>query len=72
MSTRRLSFETLENRRLLASIVQAVVNSKGDLIVTGDKGDDQNDQDPDQVSSAPSSFEVRGLGGTKVNTAGDV
>lgn len=36
---RRLNLESLEQRKMMASNILAVVNSSGDLIVTGDSGD---------------------------------
>ena len=68
MSSRRSEFRSLGEPLLLAGVVEAVVKN-GDLTVTGDKGDDPNDQVQIKYL-APGSYEVRGLGGTQVKTSG--
>jgi hypothetical protein len=61
---RRLGFEALENRRLLAVFV--FLSPAGDLIVGGDAADDSIVITENAVGTF---WEIRGTGGTLVNGA---
>jgi hypothetical protein len=63
-SSRKLSFQALENRMLMAANITSSVHN-GALTLTGDKHDDSIQVT--QPASSPNTFVVQGLNGTKID-----
>ena len=64
--TRRIRFERLESRQLLAGQVLVTVMN-GDLVITGDTGDNSIEI----AVQSPGQFQVSGRSGTEIVTSGD-